>query len=84
MEQSDKSSCLCCKGMKLSKTQIPTTEENRKRMKVIPYATVIDSIKYVMMCTRPIVYPALILARDYNFDLGVDHWTAVKIIISED
>ena len=28
------------------------------------------------------VYPTLILAREYNSDLGVDHWTAVKIILS--
>ena len=70
--------------MKLSKTQIPTTAENIKRMKVIPYASVIGSIKYVMLCTRPIVYLALNLAREYNSDLGVDHWTAVKNILSED
>ena len=35
-----------------------------------------------MLCTRSIVYPTLILAREYNSDLGVDHWTAVKIILS--
>ena len=35
-----------------------------------------------MLCTRPIVYLALSLAREYNSDLGVDHWTAVKIILS--
>ena len=51
-------------------------------MKVIPYASVIGSIKYAMLCTRPIVYLALNLAREYNSDLGVDHWTAVKIILS--
>ena len=50
-------------------------------MKVIPYASAIGSIKYAMLCTRPIVYPALSLAREYNFDLGVDQWTAVKIIL---
>ena len=69
-------------GVKLSKTQSPTTAEDRKRMKVIPYASAIGSIKYVMLCTRSIVYPTLILAREYNSDLGVDHWTAVKIILS--
>ena len=68
--------------MKLSKIQIPTTAENRMRMKVIPYALAIGSIKYAMLCTRPIVYPALSLAREYHSDLGVDHWTAVKIILS--
>ena len=41
-------------GVKLSKTQSPTTTEDRKRMEVIP--TVIGSIKYDVLCTRPIVY----------------------------
>ena len=68
-------------GVKLSKTQSPTTAEDRKRMKVIPYASVKGSIKYDMLCTRSIVYPTLSLAREYNSDLGVDHWTAVKIIL---
>ena len=35
-----------------------------------------------MLWTRPIVYPALSLAREYNSDLGVDHLTLVKIILS--
>ena len=60
-------------GVKLSKTQNPTTAENRKRMKVIPYASVIGSMKYAMLCTRPIVYLSMILAREYDSDLGVDH-----------
>jgi len=34
-----------------------------------------------MLCTRPIVYLAMSLAREYDSDLGVDHWTAVKIIL---
>ena len=69
-------------GVKLSKTQSPTTTEDRKRMKVIPYASAIGSIKYAMLCTRSIVYPTLFLAKEYNFDLGVDHSTVVKIILS--
>ena len=44
-------------GVKLSKTQSPTRAEDRKRMNVIPYALVIGSIKYAMLCTRSIVYP---------------------------
>ena len=69
-------------GVKLSKTQSPTTAEDRKRMKVIPYASVIGSIKYTILCTRPIVYLSMILANEYNSDLRVDHWTLVKIILS--
>ena len=83
MEQS-KEFLPVLQGVKLSKTQNPTTEENRKRMKVIPYASVIGSIKYAILCTRPIVYLTMCLERGYNSDLIVDHWTTVKIILSED
>ena len=82
MEQSKKEFLPVLQGVKLSKTQSPTTAEDRKRMKVIPYDSVIGSIKYVMLCTRPIMYLTMSLARGYNSDLGVNHWTAVKIILS--
>ena len=82
MEQSKKEFLPVLQGVKLSKTQNTTMAENRKRMKVIPYASVIGSIKYAMLCTRPIVYLTRSLARGYNSDLGVDHWTAVKITLS--
>ena len=82
MEQSKKEYLPVLQGVKLSKTQSLTTAEDRKRMKVIPYALAIGSIKYAMLCTRSIVYPALSLEREYNSDLGVDHWTLVKIILS--
>ena len=56
-------------------------EEDRKRMKVIPYATVIGSIEYAVMCNRLVVCLAMSLARGYDSDPGVDHWTAVKVIL---
>ena len=70
MEQSKKEFLHVLQGLKLSKTQNTTTAGNRKRM------------KYAMLCTRPIVYLAMSLARGYNSDPGVDHLTAVKIILS--
>ena len=82
MEQSKKEFFPVLQGVKLSKTQNLTMAEDKERMKVIPYASAIGSIKYAMLCTRPIVYPTLSLAREYNSDLGVDHWTLVKIILS--
>ena len=60
-------------GVKLSKTQSPTAAEDRERMKVIPYASAIGSIKYAMLRMIPILYLAMSLARGYNSDLGVDH-----------
>ena len=68
--------------MKLSKTQSPTSAEDRERMKVIPYASAVGSIKYAMLCTKLVVYLTMSLARRYKSDPGVDHWTAVKIILS--
>ena len=81
MDQSKKEFLPVLQGVKLSKTQNPTTAEDRERMKVIPYTSAIGSIKYAMLCTRPIVYLAMSLAREYDSDLGVDHWTTVKIIL---
>ena len=37
--------------MKLSKTQSSTTAEERERMKVVPYALAIGSIRYAMQRT---------------------------------
>ena len=82
MEQSKKEFLPVLQGVKLSKTQNPATTENRKRMKVIPYASAIGSIKYAMLCTRHILYLIMSLARGYDSDPGVDHWTAVKVILS--
>ena len=59
MEQLNKEFLPMLQCVKLSNTQSPTTAEDRKRMKVIPYASAIGSIKYAMMCTRSIVYPTL-------------------------
>ena len=81
MEQSKKEFLPVLQGVKLSKTQNTTTAENRKRTRVILYASAIGSIKYAMLCTKPIVYLAMSLARGYDIDPGVDHLTAVKIIL---
>ena len=55
MEQSKKEFFPVLQGVKLSKTQNPTTAEDRERMKVIPYASAMGSIMYVMLYTRPIL-----------------------------
>ena len=49
MDQSKKGFLPLLQGMKLSKTQSPTTAEDRERMKVIPYALAIGSMKYAML-----------------------------------
>ena len=66
MDQSKKGFLPLLQGVKLSQTQSPTTAKDREKMKVIPYASVIGSIKYAMLCTKPVVYLAMSLARVYN------------------
>ena len=51
-------------------------------MKVIPDASVIGSIKVCYAMDQAYCILCLVLAREYNSDLGVDYWTLVKIILS--
>ena len=46
-------------GIKLIKSQCPTTKDERERIYKIPYASAIGSIMYAMLCTRPDVSYAL-------------------------
>ena len=73
MDQSKKGFLPVLQGMKLSQTQCLTIAEDREKMKVIPYASVIGSIKYAMLCTRLDVCLAISLTGRYQSNLGVDH-----------
>ena len=79
IDQSKKGFLHMLQGVKLSQTQCLTTAEDRDKMKVIPYASTIGFIKYAMLCTKTVVYLAMSLA---NSDPGLDHWIAVKIILT--
>ena len=83
MDQAKKGFLPVLHGVNLSQTQCPTTSEDREKMKGVPYASAIGSIMYAMMCTRPDVCLAINLAGRYQNNPGVDHWTAVRIILSE-
>ncbi len=53
--------------------------EERERTKVVPYALAIGSMRYAMLCNAMCL--ATCLERGYKNDPGVDHWTAVKIVL---
>ena len=55
MDQAKKGFLPVLQGVKLSKTQCPTTAEDREKMKSVPYALVIGSIMYAMMCALLLV-----------------------------
>ncbi|KAI5418427.1 hypothetical protein KIW84_042892 [Lathyrus oleraceus] len=68
-------------GLCLSKTQSPSTKEERDRMNKIPYASAIGSIMYAMLCTRLDVSYALSATSRYQYDPGDAHWVAIKNIL---
>ena len=68
-------------GIKLSKSQCPTTKDERERMDSIPYASAIGSIMYAMLCTRLDVSYALSMTSRFQSDPGECHWIAVKNIL---
>ena len=56
MDQLKKEFLSVVQGVKLSETQNSTIAEERERMKVIPYALAISSIKYARLCALPCVW----------------------------
>ena len=81
MEQSKNEFLPVLQGVKLSKTQNPTTAEDRKRMKVIPYALAIGStVCYAVYRTWSV--PCHESVKGYKSDPRMDHGTAVKVILS--
>jgi hypothetical protein len=64
-------------GIHLSKTQCPSTTDERERMSRIPYASSIGSIMYAMICTRPDISYAHSVTSRYQSDPSEGHWTAV-------
>ena len=68
-------------GIKLSKSQCPTTKDEREHIDKIPYASAIGSIMYAMLCTQPDVSYALSMTSRFQSDPGECHWIAIKNIL---
>jgi hypothetical protein len=50
-------------------------------MSEVPFASMIRSIMYAMICTRPDVSFALSATSRHQSDPGKEHWVAVKRIL---
>ena len=66
---------------KLSKEQSPKTAEERDHMALIPYASVVGSLIYAMVCTRPDIAHAVGVVSRYMANPGKEHWEAVKWLL---
>ena len=73
MEEAKKGFLPMSHGIHLSKTQCPTTTDERERMSKVPYASAIGSIMYAIISTCPNVSYALSVTSRYQSDPGESH-----------
>ena len=65
---------------KLSKKQSLKTKMDKVEIMKIPYASVVGSLMYAMLCTRPDIRYALQVVSRFMSNLGREHWVVVKWI----
>ena len=65
-------------GVKLYVDQWPKTHEEKEYMSRVPYASVIGSLMYAMVCTRPYIAHAVGFLSRYMSKLGKEHWETIK------
>ena len=53
-------------------------------MQLVPYAFVVGSVMYVMLCGRVNICFAVGMLSKYQFNLGLEHLTAIKHILKYD
>lgn len=66
---------------KLSLSQCPNSDFEKAQMKDVPYASVLGSIMYAQVCTRPDIAFAIGLLGRYQSNLGHDHWVTAKKVL---
>ena len=65
-------------GTKLSSSQCPTSPSKMEEMTQVPYQSVVGSLMYAMVCTRPDIAQAVGVLSCYMSNIGRAHWDAVK------
>jgi hypothetical protein len=59
----------------------PKTWEEIEYMSMVSYSSTIDSLMYVMACTRPDISHAVGVVSSYMNNPGKEQWEAVKWIL---
>jgi len=68
------------KGLTLSLDQYPKIDKVKERIRNVPYASAIESLMCVMLCTQPDICFEVGLVSHYERNPGPAHWQAVKRI----
>ncbi|KAH9679582.1 Integrase catalytic domain-containing protein [Citrus sinensis] len=80
----DKTKSVCtplAPHFKLSSSLCPRSQEERDYMARVLYASVVGSLMYAMVCTRPDISQAVSMVSRYMHNPGKNHWLAVKWIL---
>ena len=81
MQGSKPVSTLLVAHFKLSSLLSPQTKEEMEHMSHVPYASVVRSIMYVMVCTRPNISHIVSVVSRYMDRPRKIHWQTVKWIL---
>ncbi|GJS53994.1 retrotransposon protein, putative, ty1-copia subclass [Tanacetum coccineum] len=66
---------------KVSLKDCPSSDWDVERMSKVPYANVVGSLMYLMVCIRPDIAYAVSIVSRYLANPGKKHWEAVKWIL---
>lgn len=66
---------------RFSASQCPSTNEQKKDMELVPYASAIGSLMYTMVCSRPNLAQAVSVLSRFMSNPGRDHWSGVKWLL---
>nr|KYP64459.1 Retrovirus-related Pol polyprotein from transposon TNT 1-94 [Cajanus cajan] len=66
---------------KLDVRTLPSTDEEKEYMNTFPYSSVVGSLMYAMVCTRPDLAHAVSVVSRFMSNPGKAHWEAVKWIM---
>ena len=68
-------------GEKLSNKLCLGILKQKERMEKVPYASVVGSLMYTMLCSRSDISYAVRVVSRYQSNPGKEHWKAVKRIL---
>ena len=66
---------------KLSTELCPSDDKEKEEMSKIPYASVVGSLMYAMVCTRPNIAYSMGVVSRFLMNPSKQHWQAVKWIL---
>ena len=67
--------------LSLSLDMYPKSAEKKEQMSKVLYSSVIESLMYAMMCTRPDICYVVGLASRFQSNPSIKHWMEVKRIL---